>query len=46
MQDATKHFVKKIVATGDARAKAKEKRMAKLISEEPLFWHNIAQYIL
>ena len=46
VQDATKHPANKIVVTGDAKAKAKVKRMAKLISEEPLFWYNIAQYIL
>ena len=46
VQDATKHPANKIVVTGDAKAKAKAKRMAKLISEEPLFWYNIAWYIL
>ena len=46
MQDATKHPANKIVVTRDAKAKAKAKRMAKLILEEPLFWYNIARYIL
>ena len=46
VQDATKHPANKIVVTGDAKAKAKAKWMAKLILEEPLFWYNIARYIL
>lgn len=44
-QDATKRPADKIVVAADAKAKAKAKQMVKLISEEPLFWHNIAWYI-
>lgn len=43
-QDENRRPAEKIVISGDAKAKAKARRMAKLITEEPLFWHNIARY--
>ena len=40
--DEEKRAEDKIVVTGDAKAKAKARKMVKLISDEPLFWHGIA----
>ena len=41
--DEEKRAEDKIVVTGDAKAKAKARKMVKLISDEPLFWHGIAR---
>ena len=43
VNDKEKRAEDKIVVTSDAKAKANARRMVKLILDELLFWHGIAQ---